>query len=183
MNKKIEDKLAELEKTSWDFRNITRDTGILLNTLIRVANFKNILESGTSNGYSGLWLAEAVSHHRGHVTTIDIDPARVELAEKNFRECELSQFITAKLGDSLEVMKQLDGQFDMVFVDGGKDYLELFNFAGPKLLQPNGIFAFDNAINHKDQLRDFLEAVEKDPRYQKVTINIGHGLLIALKLG
>lgn len=72
MDQKIQRKLRELEETSWEFRNISPDEGNLLNILIKVGKFQNILEFGTSNGYSTIWLGEAVSKMGGQVTTVEV---------------------------------------------------------------------------------------------------------------
>ena len=71
MDKVTEEVLAELEKTQKEFWNIPRKTGVLLNMFIKMMNSQNALEIGTSNGYSGLWLAKALKETGGKLTTIE----------------------------------------------------------------------------------------------------------------
>ena len=56
--------LAELEKTQKEFWNIPRETGILINTFLKMMNIQNALEIGTSNGYSGIWITKALKEKR-----------------------------------------------------------------------------------------------------------------------
>ncbi|HPT40789.1 MAG TPA: hypothetical protein PLG15_00210, partial [Candidatus Gastranaerophilaceae bacterium] len=72
--------LEELEKTSKDFWNISRQTANFLNMLIKISGTKNVLEVGTSNGYSGIWLASALKKTGGRLTTIEFYEKRIELA-------------------------------------------------------------------------------------------------------
>ncbi|MNJ60574.1 protein-L-isoaspartate O-methyltransferase [compost metagenome] len=67
--------------------NITRDTGELLALLVQTRGAQAVLEIGTSNGYSTLWLAEAVKRLDGRVTTIERDEKKISLAEANFQRC------------------------------------------------------------------------------------------------
>ena len=63
--------LSDLEKTQKNFWNISRVTGEFLYTLILASNSQNVLEIGTSNGYSGIWLGKALEKTGGHLTTIE----------------------------------------------------------------------------------------------------------------
>lgn len=181
MNQEIKDKLKELEKTSWHFRNVSPEEGSVLNIIIKAAKYEDILESGTSNGYSTIWLAEAIKENDGHVTSVEIDSEKADLAEKNFKECNLSEFITLKRGDIKDIVGQLDTQFDLVFIDAGEDYLELFKIIDSKLLKVGGILAMDNAISHREEHIDFINTIESNSNYQTVTIDSGGGLLVAFK--
>jgi caffeoyl-CoA O-methyltransferase len=181
MNQKILSKLSEMEKTWSVYRGVSRDEGILLNTIIQISNFKNILEIGTSSGYSGICMAEGVQHTGGHVKTIEIEPERVKLARQNFEEVGLSNYITVLEGDSTEILKTLNEKYDLIFIDGG-DYSKAFEFANSNLLKVNGILAADNMIHPEHEHDDFKKAVENSGNYQSVIIDSGGGLLIALKI-
>ena len=74
--------------------NITRDTGELLAVLVRASGARRVLEIGTSNGYSTLWLAEAVDGTGGAVTTVERADDKVELARHNFARAGLASVIT-----------------------------------------------------------------------------------------
>ena len=77
--------LAELEKTQKEFWNIPRKTGVLINTFIKMMNIKNVLEIGTSNGYSGLWIAKALKTTGGKLTTIEYYEKRQSVAIENYQ--------------------------------------------------------------------------------------------------
>ena len=77
--------LLELEKTRKDFWNIDRATANFLNMLIKIHNSKNVLEVGTSNGYSGIWIADALKHTGGKLTTIEFWDKRRSVAHENFK--------------------------------------------------------------------------------------------------
>ena len=79
--------MSELELTQHDFWNVSRQTGIVLNTFVKMVNAKNVLEIGTSNGYSGLWIAKALKQTGGHLTTIEFCEKRQSIAIENFKKC------------------------------------------------------------------------------------------------
>lgn len=185
MNKEILNKLISLEDTDMTKFSVSRDTGMLLNILIKATNSRKILEAGTFRGYSGVWMAEAVRQTGGHVTTIENKPENYSLAIELFNELQLADYITSLEGDAFEEMSNLDDTFDLVFIDGGRDYLEIFNLVDDRLLKVNGLLAIDNAIGPKHVAKDVARVVQKiesTENYQRVTINSGGGLLLALKI-
>ena len=80
--------------------NITRDTGEFLSVLVRSMNAQRVLEIGTSNGYSTLWLAFAARAVKGHVTTVELSDFKLSLAAKNFERSGLAPFITQVKGEA-----------------------------------------------------------------------------------
>ena len=92
--------LAELEKTQKDFWNIPRKTGVLLNMFIKMMGAKNALEIGTSNGYSGLWLAKALKETGGRLTTIEYYDKRQSVAIENFKKCGVIDVVRPLQGSS-----------------------------------------------------------------------------------
>jgi predicted O-methyltransferase YrrM len=184
MDKKVLNILAKLENTEKTSFSISGDTGILLNTIIRTAKFTKVLEIGTFYGYSAVWIADALKQTGGHVTTIEIEHERVVSARKLFEEVGYSNLITSIEGDAYEEISKLNGEFDLVFIDGGGDYLEIFNLVDKKLLKKNGLIAIDNANSPKHVAEDVMrvmEAMDKTERYQKIKLNLGTGFLLALK--
>ena len=181
MNKIINEKLIYLEKTSEQYWNIPRESGNHLNLIIKAAGYKNILEIGTSNGYSGIWLAEAAMTNSGHVTTIEYYQERINLAQANFEECGLSNFITVLQGKALEVIQSLDEEYDFIFIDANKaEYIKYFNNLHTKL-KKKGLLVADNVISHKTDMEDFLDLINNNAEYQVSCLPFGGGLLIGLK--
>jgi SAM-dependent methyltransferase len=110
--------------------NITPDTGAFLAVLVKAMGARRILEIGTSNGYSTLWLADAAGS-TGRVTTVELAPAKVALARANFARSGLAGRIEQREGDAGDVLASLeDGACDLLFLDSQRNaYLVV---AGPQ---------------------------------------------------
>ena len=155
--------------------NITRDTGELLAVLVRATFARRVLEIGTSNGYSTMWLAWAASETNGHVTTLERLPEKVELAQANFERSGLAPWITIRQGIALETLATLDGPFDLIFLDADRaSYLAYLDLLLP-LLKVGGLLVTDNVVSHADQVTEFLARLKNDPRLDSVTVPVGNG--------
>ena len=155
--------------------NITPDTGQLLRILVRATGACRILEVGTSNGYSTMWLAWAASETGGHVTTLERLPEKVELAQANFERSGLAPWITIRQGVALETLATLDGPFDLIFLDADRaSYLEYLDLLLP-LLEVGGLLVTDNVVSHADQVTEFLARLKNDPSLDSVTVPVGNG--------
>ncbi len=177
--------LAEkLEETQHDFWNISHQTAEFISMLIKISKVKNVLEIGTSNGYSTLWIADALkdSNTGGHLTTIEFYEKRQSIARENIENCNLSDYVTFKQGRALEIIPELDFVPDMVFIDANKaEYIQYFDLLKDKL--PTGaIILADNVVSHAAKVADFLETIKNDTRYQSQVLDLPAGLLMALKL-
>jgi len=194
MDDKIKQKLAELQKTHNEFWNISPEIGKFLNMLIKSGNYKNILELGTSNGYSAIWLALALQENGGHLVTIEYSQDRQDMARKNLEECGLIDKVTLVQGKILEMLKRLDLKLfythdnnddtyiDFAFIDASKlEYIEYFNFIHPKL-KKNGMIVADNVISHENKLWSYVDLMMAHEDYQTVKLNLGAGLLVSLKI-
>ena len=82
-DEKTQEVLLALEQTQKQFWNISRVTAEFLYSLIKIQKSKNVLEVGTSNGYSGIWLAKALKETDGHLTTIEFWDKRLDIAKEN----------------------------------------------------------------------------------------------------
>lgn len=174
----------ELEKTQHDFWNISHQTAEFISMLVKISNVKNVLEIGTSNGYSTLWIADALKQAgvNGHLTTIEFYEKRQCIARENIEKCSLSDYVTFKQGRALEIISELDFVPDMVFIDANKsEYIQYFNLLKDKLPKGSIILA-DNVVSHAAKVADFLDAVKNDTRYQSEILDLPAGLLMALKL-
>src|SRR6266576_150564 len=98
--------------------NITRDTGEFLAVLVRATLARRVLEIGTSNGYSTLWLASAARAIGGSVTTVELAEYKIALAAANFARADLASYISIVHDDAGRVLERsADGSFDLVFLD------------------------------------------------------------------
>jgi predicted O-methyltransferase YrrM len=163
--------------------NITPDTGRLLWILVRATRATRIVEVGTSNGYSTIWLADAARETGGRVVTLEVNPDKVQQAQANLARAGLSEVVDIRLGRAADTLATLPGPFDFVFFDadraGYQTYLELVL---PKLMPP-GLLVADNVVSHRHELEAYLARVRSDPRLFSVTAPVGKGEEITLKIG
>jgi caffeoyl-CoA O-methyltransferase len=107
-------------------------------------NYKSALEIGTNVGYSGIWIAWALSKTGGRLITIEIDEDNYKNALANFKEAGLAGYVDARLADAHGLVKELKGPFDFVFCDADKEwYKNYFIDILPKL-STRGCFAAHN---------------------------------------
>ena len=183
-DKTTQEILTELEKTSKDFWNIPRLTAEFLYILIKEQNIKNALEIGTSNGYSGIWLAKALQETGGRLTTIEFWDKRLDIAKDNFTKCGVSDVVTPLKGDACEILTGLPDEFktDFVFIDANKrEYVKYFEIINPHM-QTGGYIACDNVLSHEEKCRSFIESVETNPNYENVILPFPAGLSLARKI-
>jgi predicted O-methyltransferase YrrM len=163
--------------------NITRDTGRLLWIIVCATGATRILEVGTSNAFSTIWLADAARSTGGHVTTLELDPEKIALARANLMAAGLDAIVEIIAGRAHDTLARLPGPFDLVFLDADRpSYLTYLEMIVPKM-RPGGILIADNVTSHAEELEDYLRRVKSHPELFAVTVPIGNGEEIALKLG
>ena len=175
--------LNRLEQTQKEFWNVSRETGFLLNTLVKMFNAKSVLEIGTSNGYSGLWISKALKTTGGKLTTIEYFDKRQSVAIENFKNCGVLDIVRTLQGSAIKILSALspDEKFDFVFFDANKsEYVEYFELIKPHLTE-KAFLAADNITTHPDKVQLFIDAVDSDNDFQYTTLDIPVGLLIAYK--
>ncbi len=162
--------------------NITPETGEFLLLLIRALTAKRVLEIGTSNGYSTLWLAQAVQPLDGKVTTLENSIYKVELARINFSRAEMGRWINSQLVQAGDFLKQQGAStFDFVFLDSDrKEYAGWWQDL-QRILVVGGLLVVDNAVTHAKELEDFARVVRQTPGYITSIVPVGNGELMILK--
>ena len=165
---------------------ITADTGIFFSVLLRAIKARCILEVGTSAGYSTLWFADAMGRsHSTRIITIEMNPQKVEWALNNFKEAGLDKMIEIKQGIALDLLRKLKGKFDFVFLDADKEnIIRYFDIVLP-MLRIGGIIAADNMLypdHFRPAMRKYARHVQTRPNVQSVTVPIGMGEEITIKL-
>jgi predicted O-methyltransferase YrrM len=182
VNKTVKTLLKELEKTRLKYWNISPETGFFINQIIKDQKYKTVLEIGTSNGYSGIWIAEALSKTKGHLYTIESHKKeRALLAQENFKKSKLERTITLIIGHAPEVIPKSPKNFDMAFFDATKyEHLDYFSSI-KKRIKKGGIIITDNAISHKKELKPYFENIKNSKEWTTTLLNIGSGLLISIK--
>lgn len=175
--------MAELEKTQKDFWNIPRKTGVLMNMFVKMMNAQSVLEIGTSNGYSGLWLAKALKQTGGKLTTIEYYEKRQSIAIENFKTCGVFDVVRPLQGSACDIIKSFDEteKFDFVFIDANKrEYVEYFNLIKPHLTEKAMIVA-DNITSHAEKVQTFIDAVDADEEFQYEIVEVPGGILVAYR--
>jgi predicted O-methyltransferase YrrM len=159
--------------------NLEPDTAQLLSMLVRSGQRKHILEIGTSNGYSTIWLAWATQPSGGHVTSIDQQPEKHALADANLRRAGLRDIVTLLQGDATEIVAHLDGPFDLVFFDADRySAPQQLQLLLPKLL-PDVLILADNVHSHPQEIAGYLTAIQAQPQFEHMIVPVGKGLSIA----
>jgi caffeoyl-CoA O-methyltransferase len=165
---------------------ITADTGIFYSVLLKAIKARYILEVGTSTGFSTLWFADAIGkNHSTKIITIEMDPQKVERALKNFKEAGVDKIIEIKQGIALELLYKLKDKFDFVFLDADKEnIIKYFDIILP-MVRIGGIIAADNMLypdHYRPAMRKYARHVHSKPNVQSVTVPIGMGEEITIKL-
>jgi predicted O-methyltransferase YrrM len=170
-----------LERLKWmrqnqgNLWNVNPDEGAFLRALAEKVHAMEGLEIGTSNGYSSIWIAMGLRKQRGHLLTLEIHEGRAKLAQANFRAAGLDSVITLKLGDALEEVPKLRGPYDFVFIDAEKqDYVRYLDMVIP-IVRPGGVIVAHNVTDLREELTDFIRAVQTDPQLRTTIENPGPG--------
>lgn len=161
--------------------NITHDTGVFLSMLIQSSRSRRVLEIGTSNGYSTLWLADAVGES-GAVTTIEMATHKIELAERNFERAGLAARIRQVADEAGTFMATCrDAEYDFIFLDSDREqYVDWWSDLR-RILRPGSLIVVDNAVSHAHQMEQFAALVASTSGYMSSLCPIGNGELVILK--
>jgi predicted O-methyltransferase YrrM len=163
--------------------NITHDTGELLSLLVRATGAKKVLEIGTSNGYSTLWLAVSAKINGGTVTTVDHSDFKIDLAARNFERSGLAQTIVQIKDDAGRVLASRgDADFDMIFLDSERSEYPGWWPDIKRLLRPGGLLVVDNATSHPEQMAPFVALVKADAEFMTCLVTVGNGEFLATRL-
>lgn len=163
------------------YRNIEPDSAQYLSMLVSIQQSKNILEIGTSTGYSTLWLADAVQKTQGHLTTLEIDAERSNQAKQHVQAFGLAECVDFWVGDATVFLDSNDQLYDLILLDAERDAYVDYWFDLKKLIHPrHGVLIVDNVISHADQVQDFIQLIKLDQRFITTTLAIGAGLLMVV---
>ncbi|HUV29654.1 MAG TPA: class I SAM-dependent methyltransferase [Acidobacteriota bacterium] len=162
-------------------RQIPRDTGRFLAVLAAGAPDGDIVEIGTSGGYSTLWLVVACIESDRQVTTFEIASDKVDIARETFRLAGVTDRVNLVHGDAKEFLKQRDG-IAFCFLDAEKqEYQDFYDIVVPRLIT-GGLLVADNVISHAEHLQSFVSGVEADVRVDSLVVPIGKGELLCRRV-
>jgi caffeoyl-CoA O-methyltransferase len=139
----------------WYDMNVPEVDGEILYRLVIENGYKKALEIGTSTGRSGIYIAWALSKTGGQLTTVEIDAGRYREAVANFEAAGLSDYIDARLADAHELVPELPGPFDFVFIDADKGWYANYARAVVPKLESGGCIAAHNVYERRGRRGGF----------------------------
>ena len=164
--------LDEMDARGYQFWSVPRKDGEFLHLLVKATRSRNVLELGTSHGFSAIWMGLGLEETGGRLTTIEIEKDRHELARRHLTDAGLLQRVTLVKGDAHAEVARLAGPFDFVFMDADKEgQIDYFNKLYPKKLLPGGILAAHNAIRQASSMKDYLDMIRRHPDFDTVIVS------------
>lgn len=160
-------------------RAVGPKTGQLLNILARSLEAPTILELGTSFGYSGIWLAEAARATGGRLITMELHEYKSVFARDMAEKAGLAENIEFRIGDAVQMIRELRDGIDFVLVDLWKDlYLPCLEAFYPKL-NAGAIIVADNIRTDRADVMGYVRAIRAKPDMTSVMLPVGQGLEIS----
>ena len=181
--------LSNLEKTQKEYWNLDRYCAKFLYNMIKIKQAKNVLEIGTSNGYSGIWILKALSETKGKLTTIEFWEKRQSIARKNFEICCPDSDVEPKIGSAVivlediyeDIKKNKRDKFDFVFIDANKkEYLSYFELVD-KMLSNQGVIIADNILSHYEKVIPYIDKLMNHNDYKSEILDMGAGFMLSVK--
>jgi len=166
--------LASIQAADKGQLAVSAEDGNFLRLMVGATNAKSVLEIGAASGYSAIWIGLGLRQTGGKLTTIEYDPVRAQEAAANVKKAGLSDIVTVVAGDAFKEIPKVQGNFDVVFLDAWKpDYIKFFNMVFPRV-SPGGLFMAHNVVNKRNDMLDFLKAIETHPAAFTTTVTAGH---------
>ncbi len=160
--------------------NVPIEDGRLLRLLAESIGAKQVVEIGTSNGYSGIWQALALKSTGGKLMTFEIDEGRAAMARQNFQRAGVDDIVTLVMGDAHEKVADVVGPVDMVFIDADKEgYVDYLNKLLPKV-RPGGLIVAHN-ITPGMADPEYVTAITTNSELETVFYSEGGGVSVTLK--
>ncbi|HEY8804147.1 MAG TPA: O-methyltransferase [Clostridium sp.] len=175
---------------------VQKETAKFLELMITMNRPKKILELGTAIGYSAI-LMNLTSGGLSEITTIERDEKMIEIAKSNIEKYGLQNKITVLKGDCLEIMKSLQGEYDMIFMDAGKAHYNHFLPNCLRLLKKEGVLIADNVlfrgmvaskelatrrkITIIKRMKSYLELVSNNNELITSVIPMGDGISVTVR--
>ena len=191
--------LNEIEKFALETQVpiIRRSMQSLLKFLLKFTKPKSILEVGTAIGFSALLMSEYAPGDC-HITTIEKYEKRIPIAKENFRKAGREDRITLLEGDATEILRELEGTYDVIFMDAAKGQYIHFLPDVLRLLAPDGLLFSDNVLQDGDvlesrfavtrrnrtihsRMREYLTMLTHTPELTTSVIPIGDGVSLTMK--
>jgi caffeoyl-CoA O-methyltransferase len=174
--------LADIKARDTGQLAVSEEDGRFLRLMIATSGTKRALEIGGASGYSAIWMGTALKETGGKLITIEYDPSRAKELSVNIQRAGLTGTVEVLSGDAFQQIPKIEGTFDFVFLDAWKrDYKRFFDLVYPRL-EKGGLFVAHNVVNKRDEMGDFLDAVQKHPSLWTTIVSpSGEGMSVSLK--
>jgi predicted O-methyltransferase YrrM len=191
--------LNELEKEAKETNVpiIRTETQSLLRTLIASVQPMHILEVGTAIGFSALCMSE-YAPEGCQITTIEKYEKRIPIARENFRKYGKEMEITLLEGDAADILRDLTGEYDFIFMDAAKGQYLHFMPDVLRLLRKGGMLVSDNVLQDGDilesryavcrrdrtihaRMREYLYEIKHHPQLVTSILPVGDGVALSIK--
>ena len=176
---------------------IRKETQSLIRTLVELSKPKTILEAGTAVGFSAILMAKS-GRPDSHITTIESYEPRIPVAKANFKRAGIEDRVTFLEGDAVKIMGELEGPFDMIFIDSAKgQYISMLPDA-IRLLSSGGLLISDNVLQDGEvlesryavtrrnrtihsRMRDYLYEITHHDALETAILPVGDGITLSVK--
>ncbi len=176
---------------------IRQESESLLKVMLRLAQPKHILEVGTAVGYSALLMSENAPEGC-KITTLEKYEKRIPVAKANFEKAGKTDCITLLEGDATDILKELEGPYDFIFMDAAKGQYMTFFEDVMRLLKPGGILISDNVLQDGDviesrfavtrrnrtihsRMREYLYTLTHHDELETTILPIGDGMAVSVR--
>jgi len=163
-------------------RNLEPEAASFLWVLLQALRAQAVVEVGTSNGYSTIWLADAMRLTNGKVVSLDVDQTAQREAAANLAAAGLDSYVDLHAIDGGRFLARRPADsVDVLFLDSERP-----EYAGwwphPKrVLRPGGLIVIDNVLSHADEVVDCRAQIEADSQLASTIVPVGKGQLLAVK--
>jgi predicted O-methyltransferase YrrM len=175
--------LAEIKRKDTGQLAVSEEDGRFLRLMIASRGAKRALEIGGASGYSAIWMGDALRATGGRLVTIEYESARAKELADNIRRAGLTDVVQVVAGDAFAEIPKLSGTFDFVFLDAWKkDYKRFFDMVHPRM-DPRGLFLAHNVVNKRNEMEDFLDAVQTHPSFWTTIVSpSGEGMSVSMRM-
>ena len=162
-------------------RQIPPETGKFLAIMASNSPVGNLIEVGTSAGYSTMWLSLAAKLRDQKVLTFELMEEKIKLAKETFKVGKIEEWVDLREGDALQNLDSIEN-VAFCFLDCEKEmYFDVYKKIIPKMV-PGGLLVCDNAINHSVTLEPMMKFAESDERVDCILVPIGKGEFMCRKI-
>jgi predicted O-methyltransferase YrrM len=163
-------------------RNVDPDSARVLALLVRAAAARRVLELGTSNGYSTMWLADAVRSVGGRLLSVDVDAERSAAAAQNLERGAVREPVELRVEDAAMTLRSSgESAWDMIFLDAERSAYAGYWPDLLRVLRPGGLLAVDNVLSHAAEVRELRALVNAEERVSDAVVATGAGLLLVVR--